>query len=270
MNKEGDFVTEKRGMRVGKAITNTQIPKKSQVNSKYKLTYENVNDLISKQIEPSQRKIEFQKYLELFGYKPQTTIIQVHIAGFFNKGQPNPKEIQRRIEPTKRYGGTTFIVVGRTHDPTIVDNVIQPKQQDPYQRSPGYLGYLWKNKDKKNRSPHEVLPLDFTPTHLPYPSEWKKLFATKGFMIALHIPSSFAKKKNEIMRVLYKIGKQPDVDIREEWYFLREVEESLKNNNTKYDNSKSGIDLVESLNQRLSKGEISKEEFDHIRKILHF
>ncbi len=52
--------------------------------------------------------------------------------------------------------------------------------------------------------------------------------------------------------------------------FLREVEESLKNNNTKYDNSKSGIDLVESLNQRLSKGEISKEEFDHIRKILHF
>jgi hypothetical protein len=89
-------------------------------------------------------------------------------------------------------------------------------------------------------------------------------------MIALHVPSSFAKKKNEIMRVLYKIGKQPDVDIREEWYFLREVEESLKNNNTKYDNSKSGIDLVESLNQRLSKGEISKEEFDHIRKILHF
>ena len=269
MNKGDNFNTDKKLRSVGKIIPNTQLPKKSQVNSKYELTYEHESDLISRQIEPYQRKIEFQKYLELFGYNPQSTIIQVHIAGFFNKRQQNPIEIQRRIESTKRYGGTTFIVVGRTHDPTIVDNVIQPKKQDPYQRSPGYLGYLWKNKDKKNRPPHEVLPLDFTPTHLPYPSEWKKLFATKGFMIALHVPSTFAKKKNEITRILYRIGKQPDIDVREEWYFLREIEESLKMNNKEYDNSKSGIDLVELLNQRLSKGEISKEEFDHIRKILH-
>jgi hypothetical protein len=88
-------------------------------------------------------------------------------------------------------------------------------------------------------------------------------------MIALHVPSTFAKKKNEITRILYRIGKQPDIDVREEWYFLREIEESLKMNNKEYDNSKSGIDLVELLDQRLSKGEISKEEFDHIRNILH-
>ncbi len=268
MNKEGNFSMQKK-VRVENTITNTQLPKKSQVNSKYELTYEHVNDLISRQIDLSQRKIEFQKYLELFGYKPQSTIIQVHIAGFFNKRQLNPREIQRRVESTKRYGGTTFIVVGRIHDPTIVENVIRPKKQDPYQRSPGYIGYLWKNKDKKNRSPHEVLPLDFTPTHLPYPSQWKKLFATKGFMIALHVPSSFANKKNEIMRILYRIGKQPELDVREEWHFLRELDESLKMNNKKYDKSKSGRDLVELLNQRLSKGEISNEEFDHIRKILH-
>jgi hypothetical protein len=270
MNKEDNFNIDKKLRSVGKIIPKAQLPKKSQANTNYQLTYQHANDLISTQINPSQRRIEFQRYLELFGYKPESTIIQVHIAGFFNKRQPNPKEIERRIESTKRYGGTTFIVVGRTHDPSIVDNLIQPKKQDPYQRSPGYMGYLWKNKDRQNRFPHEVLPLDFTPTHLPYPSEWKKLFATKGFMIALHVPSSFAKKKNEIMRILYRMGKiQPAVDIRKEWYFLGDVEESLRINNKSQNNSKRGIDPDELLKMRLAKGEISKEEYYELRKILH-
>lgn len=84
-------------------------------------------------------------------------------------------------------------------------------------------------KDKQNRSPHEILPLDFTPVHITYPIEWKKLFATKGFMIALHVASYLAKKKNEMMRILYKIGKKRDaVDVRKEWSFLRDIEEYLK------------------------------------------
>ena len=270
MNKEDNFNIDKKLRSVGKIIPKAQLPKKSQANTNYQLTYQHANDLISTQINPSQRRIEFQRYLELFGYKPESTIIQVHIAGFFNKRQPNPKEIERRIESTKRYGGTTFIVVGRTHDPSIVDNLIQPKKQDPYQRSPGYIGYLWKNKDRQKRFPHEVFPLDFTPTHLPYPSEWKKLFATKGFMIALHVPSSFAKKKNEIMRILYRMGKiQPTVDIRKEWYFLGDIEESLRINHKSQNNPKRGIDPVELLKMRLAKGEISKEEYYELRKIIH-
>lgn len=120
------------------------------------------------------------------------------------------------MESVKRYGGTTLVIVGRTHDPSIVQDLIHPKKQDPYQRSPGYLGYLWKDKDRYGRDPHEVLPLDFTPTHLPYPSEWEKFFATKGFMIALHVPINLAKKKNEIMRMLYRIGKQPNLQLKEE------------------------------------------------------
>ena len=271
MNKIDNFDSEKKAKSVGKIITNKQVSKKPQGKYKYELAYKHVNDLVSLQIDPHQRRIEFQKYLELFGYKPENTIIQVHIAGFFNKRQPTSREIERRTESTKRYGGTTFIVVGRTHDPSIVDSLIPPKKQDPYQRSPGYIGYLWKNKDKHNRSPHELLPLDFTPTHISYPDEWKNLFATKGFMIALHVPSYFAKKKNEIMRTLYRIGKQPAaaVDVRKKWSFLQEIEKSLNTNNENQNNSHTEIDLVEALNKRLTRGEISKKEFDQLRKILN-
>lgn len=270
MNKIDNFDSEKKAKSVGKIITNKQASKNPQGKPKYELAYKHVNDLVSLQIDPHQRRIEFQKYLELFGYKPENTIIQVHIAGFFNKRQPNSREAERRTESAKRYGGTTFIVVGRTHDPSIVDNLIQPKKQDPYQRSPGYIGYLWKNKDRQNRPPHEILPLDFTPMHISYPDEWKNLFATKGFMIALHVPSYFAKKKNEIMRSLYKIGKQPDaVDVRKKWSFLQEIKNSLNINNENQNNSQTGIDLVELLNKRLTRGEISKEEFDQLRKILN-
>jgi hypothetical protein len=151
MGKADNLGTTKKAGKLEKNVTNTQLTKKSQTNPKYELAaqqqqQQHANDLVSIQIDPSLRRIEFQKYLELFGYKPESTIIQVHIAGFFNKRQPNSREAERRMESTKRYGGTTFIVVGRTHDPSIMDNLIQPKRQDPYQRSPGYVGYLWKKR----------------------------------------------------------------------------------------------------------------------------
>ena len=40
--------------------------------------------IVSDQV-PSDRRQEILEYLKLFGYKPDRTIIQVHIAGFFNK-----------------------------------------------------------------------------------------------------------------------------------------------------------------------------------------
>jgi hypothetical protein len=49
--------------------------------------------------------------------------------------------------------------------------------------------------------------LDFTPIHLPYPDDWKKMFGTQGFLIAMHVPASFAKDKNKITRALYHIAK---------------------------------------------------------------
>lgn len=92
------------------------------------------------------------EYLELFGYKPDRTILQVHIAGFFNKRQTISRVQEKKEAIARRYGGTTFVVVGRTHDPSIVDLIIRPKKKRD-EASPGYLGYLWKNKDPRKRAP---------------------------------------------------------------------------------------------------------------------
>lgn len=189
----------------------------------------NTESIIAKEIDVIKRISEFKRYLELFGYKPESTILQVHIVGYFNKANNQDfREIERRKEVVRRYGGTTFAVVGRTHDPLIMENVIEPKNKDPYERNPGYVGYLWKKKEKYNRAPHEILPLDFTPIHVRYPDEWKSMFATKGFIIAMHVPTSLAKKKNVISRMLYSVGKKSNTNVKDEWRFLPEIEEKLK------------------------------------------
>jgi hypothetical protein len=126
---------------------------------------------------PENRRQEIYEFMSLFGYKPDRTIIQVHITGFFKKTTYSQSQIEQHKAAIKRYGGTTFVVIGRTHDPSIMDILTRPKQNSPYDRSPGYVGYLWKNKDREG----EVMPLDFIPVHLPYPEGWKNRFATRFY-----------------------------------------------------------------------------------------
>lgn len=148
------------------------------------------DSIISKQVFPGRRN-EIYEYLKLFGYKADNTIIQVHVTGYFRKKgqQAKQKEKASQAATIKRYGGTSFVIVGRTHDPSIMDSVIKPKKRNPLDSSPGYIGYLWKNKDSQKRAPHDVVPLDFTPINLLYPIEWKNMFATKGFMLACTSPA---------------------------------------------------------------------------------
>jgi hypothetical protein len=252
--------------------------------------------IISNQVYDNRRN-EIHEYLRLFGYKPDKTIIQVHITGFFRKKgqQPSQKEKERHIAAVKRYGGTSFVIVGRTHDPSIIENVVKPKKKNPLDTSPGYVGYLWKNKDPQKRAPHDVLPLDFTPIHLPYPTDWKNIFATKGFMVALHVPASFAKDKNRLTRALYRLGKSGIVDVKNEWTFLNDIRQFGFNNiqqkktvsvTTKTDKSNSNMNYDDSNNEgkkvvdkeeedpvmiikrRLAKGEISKDEYEELRKAI--
>ncbi|MFL6506711.1 MAG: hypothetical protein ACJ704_02070 [Nitrososphaeraceae archaeon] len=247
-------------------------------------------DLISKQV-PQNRREEIYEYMSLFGYKPDSTIIQVHITGFFRKKNYSQREIEQHKAAVKRYGGTTFVVIGRTHDPSIIDILIKPKKKSPYDSSPGYLGYLWKNKDPQKRAPHNVMPLDFTPVHLPYPVDWKNRFATKGFMIALHVPSSFARSKNRLTRALYRIGKTR-VDVKKEWNFLDELKNlnymqearyiennediqndtvqatstsnpTIRRGNVKNEHIEVG-DPLRILKLRLAKGEITKNEYNEL------
>lgn len=167
---------------------------------------------------PSDRSEEIKRYLQLFGYKPQTTILQVHIAGFFRKkSKPTDLAKAKKMAYAKRYGGTTFVIVGRTHDPSIMNLVIRPKRVAD--ASPGYVGYLWKAKNIESKAPHELIPLDFTPSAMHYPEEWKLRFgATKGFMVAMHVPASFAPRKNGLLRALSKEIKSSDP--KSSWEFL--------------------------------------------------
>src|SRR5688500_10190791 len=185
--------------------------------------------LVSIQV-PQNRRNEIKEYLKLFGYKSEKTIIQVHIVGFFNKRRLNQRELEQKSKAVRRYGGTSFTIVGRTYDPSIIEKVIKPKAKDPLESSPGYIGYLWKDKDLDNKSPHELIPLDFTPIHLPYPDDWKKMFATKAFLIAMHVPTSFVKDKNKITRVLYHIAKT-GINIKKEWSFLNDIKNLGYNSN---------------------------------------
>jgi hypothetical protein len=253
---------------------------------------------------PENRRQEIYEFMSLFGYKPDRTIIQVHITGFFKKRTYSQRQLKQHKAAVRRYGGTTFVVIGRTHDPSIMDTVTSPKQRSPYNRSPGYVGYLWKNKDRQSRAPHELLPLDFTPVHLPYPGDWKNRFATKGFMIALHVPSTLARDKNRLTRALYRIGKTR-VDVKKEWKFLNELKNltyvhdthdaqnkkelhNNNNNNNKIDRTANTGDIIfggnrslktegkeisdplQILKVRLAKGEISKNEYSELYNAISF
>lgn len=176
-------------------------------------------DIVRKQVAQDRRN-EILEYLKLFGYKPDSTIIQVHVTGFFNRKGGTRNEAEKRQAAAKRYGGTTFVVVGRTHDPSITEQVIKPRK-NVKDASPGYVGYLWRGKNLYGRAPHEVVPLDFVPAHLSYPRDWKDMFATKGLLLAMHVPSSFAAKKGELTKALYRIGK--NVDAKKKWDFLAEL-----------------------------------------------
>ncbi len=220
-------------------------------------TIVNAETIVADQV-PLNRQDEILDYLKLFGYKPDRTIIQIHISGFFNKRHANTRAQVQRETSARRYGGTTFVVVGRTHDPSVMNLVTKPKKKRE-EASPGYIGYLWKSKDPQKRAPHEVIPLDFTPTHVPYPADWKNMFATKGFMLALHVPASFAKDKNKLTRALYRVGKKADVKKR--WDFIEEIR-----------NSGYGQQAVEDpltiLKIRLAKGELTPQDYERLSQML--
>ena len=56
--------------------------------------------LIYIQIPPNRRQ-EILEYLKLFGYKPEKTILQVHIIGFFNKRRLNQRELEQKTKAVK-------------------------------------------------------------------------------------------------------------------------------------------------------------------------
>jgi hypothetical protein len=239
------------------SITDNRRKKRGQTASSSSSTVAEAEHIVADQVTYN-RRAEILEYLKLFGYKPDKTILQVHIVGFFNKRRVKARSVEQREAASRRYGGTTFVVVGRTHDPSVMDLVIKPKKKRE-ETSPGYVGYLWKSKDPQKKAPHEVIPLDFTPIHVPYPADWKNIFANKGFMVALHVPASFAKHKNKLSRALYRAGK--NADVKKPWDFIEEIRSSGNE-------QQATEDPLSILKIRLAKGEISPQEYEKLRQTL--
>jgi hypothetical protein len=171
---------------------------------------------------PANRRKEIEHYLDLFGYKPERTILQVHVAGSFGRGaSSSPQAMAKRATAAARYKGHTFTVVGRTHDPSLVERLVPPRKTQG--ANPGYMGYLFIGKDEDGRPPHELLPLDFIPNGMVYPADWKSIFKTKGYLVTMHVPATFASGKNELLRRLRRIGGA--MDAKHEWTFFDELEE---------------------------------------------
>jgi hypothetical protein len=170
---------------------------------------------------PAGRRREIERYLELFGYRPERTILQAHEAGSFGRGAQSGMELARRMTAAARYRGHTFTVVGRTHDTSLTERLVRPRKTRG--ANPGYMGYLFVGKDEGGKPPHELLPLDFVPNGMVYPADWKSLFRSKGLLITMHVPSTFASGKNELLRRLRRIGGA--MDAKKEWTFFDELEE---------------------------------------------
>jgi hypothetical protein len=154
--------------------------------------------------------------MQLFGYKEDATIIQAHVAGLLGRGG---RPVIGRAEAARaRYGGTTFIVIGRTHDPGFRDVLIPPVSEEHRE---SYVGYLTKSTDPRGVAPHEVLPLDFTPSGMDYPQDWSNAMSDKScLLITMHVPAAFARGKNQLMKVLR--SKMKNLDVREPWTFLQD------------------------------------------------
>lgn len=111
-------------------------------------------------------------------------------------------------------------------------------------------------------------------------------------MLALHVPASFAKDKNRLTRALYRLRKSSIVDVKNEWTFLNEIRQfgfnnmqqqtvsvttktDKSNNNMNYDDNNEGKKVIDNeedsvriIKRRLAKGEISKEEYEELRKAI--
>jgi hypothetical protein len=178
-------------------------------------------DVIRLQV-PENRSQEIERYLKLFGYKPERTILQVHNAGYFGRGKRTPRQVSQREKTAARYGGRTFVVVGRTHDPEFLNKLVPPRKSAK-DANPGYVGYLFKEKDPDEKPPHALLPPDFVPSELTYPRDWKDMFGTRGYLITMHVPSDFAPKKNNLLRQIRRL--KGNALVKEPWTFLDQLED---------------------------------------------
>jgi hypothetical protein len=129
-SSEYDNNRRKRSQTAATASQGISNSKNTRISLRSSSSFLELENKISKEV-PQNRPNEIYEFMKLFGYKPERSIVQVHLTGFFRKKKYTPREISQHKTATKRNGGTTFVVIGRTHDPSIMEMVVKPKRKIP-------------------------------------------------------------------------------------------------------------------------------------------
>jgi hypothetical protein len=77
------------------SITDNRRKKRGQTASSSSSTVAEAEHIVADQVTYN-RRAEILEYLKLFGYKPDKTILQVHIVGFFNKRRVKARSEEQR------------------------------------------------------------------------------------------------------------------------------------------------------------------------------
>ncbi len=60
-------------------------------------------EIVEQQV-PMNRREEIREYLKLFGYKPERTVLQVHVAGIFGRRTHAPARMEKKAAADKGCG----------------------------------------------------------------------------------------------------------------------------------------------------------------------
>ena len=128
------------------------------------------------------RPREFQRYLLLFGYDPDRTVLRVYRGRAWDQTSEDKciDALAADLETDQ------FLVAGRTYDP-VCGFLLNRTETRSGLRREDYLGYLFTPWNDGGRPTHELLPLDFTPRGLSYPDAWRGLFGDTVFIVMMHV-----------------------------------------------------------------------------------
>ena len=170
-------------------------------------------DVVRTSVAPDRRD-EIRRYLSLFGYNPEDSVLEVYLA---HAAAESGKDGEA--------SSSNFVILGRTYDPVLGFDLIHPQKARPGV-SRGYLGCLSTHLDENEKPPHEVLPLDFTPRELAYPEEWRSLYPPVELLVGMQIPEEASSTAEDVRAGLQ--ARAEDLDVREGWDFLQDFEEQRR------------------------------------------
>lgn len=173
----------------------------------------------------STRRNEIRRYLGLFGYRPDSSTLEVYLSPSRAPSRVSNRRATLRSDLARieRVRGVT--ILGRTRDPVLGFELARSRLNGD-DLACGYIGCLVRSRDRKGRPPDELLPLDFTPLGLEYPGEWSRLYPPLEFYIAIRPPPAREAIADVLVNRLKRIGSK--VDVRKTWRFVSELEIALR------------------------------------------